>query len=216
MPTNDDTTTLGIGDTVYVINKESNPRTEMFSGRRYVLNPNEKIPVPWEAAVLWYGDPRSSENIASLRDPLTDATSFIPDRESEVRRLVVRYGGDEHARFPDVEILDLDGNNLYSVIEDPEGSHVMPARATVDEVAEKDRKISTLESRLARLEGLLTGNPDQPGDVKGQDADDDVSDPDEVVDVGKQAEGGDASAADVPEADEAPATPSKGKGRPIR
>lgn len=200
--------------TVYVVNKETNPKTYMFAGRRYLLKPDEKVPVPFEAASLWFGDPRAAQDIISVRDPDTDVVSWVPDRDSEMRRLTVRYGGDGNTRFPEVEVQDLDGNVLHSVLEDPEGEYVLPTVTTLSESAQKDRKIANLEERLERMEAMLSGRmADATGDIKGSDAEDTGVDlaNDETITVEAS---GDASAADVPEADEA--GPVKGKGKPLR
>lgn len=197
------------GSTVYVINKEPNRRTYKFAGRSYILEPDEKVPVPFEAATLWFGDPRAAQDIMSVRDADSDVVSWVPDRDSELRRLTVRYGGDDHAKFPEVEIQDLEGNVLHSVIEDPEGEHVLPAVTTLSESQLKDKKIDDLMARLERMEAMLTGNS---GQVEQPLTEEPVDLPPVTESSG---DSGNADAAEgIPDADETPGT--KPKGRTIK
>lgn len=210
---------LTLNSTVYVIWKGTNPKTEMFNSRRYVLKPDEKTPVPFEAVCLWYGDPRSAANVSAIRNDVDETVTFVPDRDSEIRRLTARYGGDDNVRFPDVEVVDLNGKSLFSVVEDPEGEHVLPAVSTRSESAAKDRKIASLEARLERMETMLmnvdsgqvqhpiTNEPLPPNVAAGEK---DTGGP------GDEAEGGgDLTLADIPSADDQSNKP-QGKGKPIK
>lgn len=207
--------------TVYVINKEADPRTYQYDGRRYRLEPNKKIPVPFAAAALWLGDPRASGNIASVSDEETGAVAWVPDRDSEHRRLVVRYGGEDHYQFPKMEVQDLDGNTVHTVVSDPEGDHVMTVEQTVDEAKAKDDRIAALEAKVNQLLSVMgdneTGNRtegDSEGGIAPLKMDQNLPGSDEGV----ANQGGGKSTTnpdpgdDIPGADENP----KGKGRPVK
>lgn len=191
------------GSTVYVINKEQDKRTMRFAGRAYVLPPNEKTPVPFEAAALWFGDPRAAQDIAAVRDEDSDVVTWVPDRDSELRRLTVRYGGDDNARFPDIEIQDLDGNVMHTPIDDPEGEHVFPVVTTLTENQRKDQRIAALEDKLDRLMSMLGGDT---GKVTDPLTDEPVSDESLHADPPSSSPEG------LPDADE----PPKPKGRPVK
>lgn len=197
------------GTMVYVINKGTDKRTFMYANRNYVLEPNKEIPVPFEAAALWFGDPRSSETIAAVRDEQTNSIqTWVPDRDSELRRLLVRYGGEDNARLPDdIVIMTMEGKELYSAAADPEGEHVTPIQTSVSEAQAKDAKIASLEERLARMEAMLTGDS---GKVEKPLTGEQEPEPDEVPPITS-----DSGAADIPEADESPGNKPKG-GRSIK
>lgn len=145
---------VGFGDHVYIINEDVQPYTFKFERRRYVLEPNKKNPVPFEAAVLWTGDPRATDKMQSVRTEGGDVL-FIPDRESEVRRLKVKYGGEENYQFPNIAVTTLDDQPIVTVLQDPEGNTVNPAVVTVEANTIASDRIRSLEEKLARLTALL-------------------------------------------------------------
>lgn len=145
------------GDQVYVVNQDPHPWTFKWGGKKYVLEPEKKTPVPFEAMVLWAGDPRSSDSMRSFREGA--AVSFIPDRDSELRRLTVKYGGDNDAVYPKLSFYDLDDNPITTVIDDPEGKEVLTANVTIMQNEEQAEKIKALEDKLARVMATLEGTP---------------------------------------------------------
>lgn len=152
-----DTVAPTFGDQVYVINQDPYPHTFKWGGKKYVLEPEKKVPVPFEAMVLWAGDPRSADSMRSFREGAS--VSFIPDRDSEVRRLTVKYGGDNDRVFPKLSFKDLDDNKITTVIDDPEGKEVLTANVTVMQNEEQAEKIKALEDKLARVMATLEGTP---------------------------------------------------------
>lgn len=196
------------GTMVYVTNRGTDKRTFMYANRNYVLEPNKKIPVPFEAAALWFGDPRSSETIAAIRDDNNNVQTWVPDRDSELRRLQVRYGGEDNARLPDDIVIEtMEGDELYSAAQDPDGEHVTPIQTSVSEAQAKDAKIASLEERLARMEALLTGDS---GKVEKPLTGEQEPEPDEVPPITN-----DSGAEGIPDADETPGNKPKG-GRSIK
>lgn len=150
------TAVADIGDIVRVVNKGDAPFTIGWDSRQYKLEPGADSFVPFEAACLWFGDPRSTNSIQSATNQ-HGLVSFIPDRDSEVRRLRVKYGnigGDE--RFidpaPDVEVYDLSGEVIVTVLNDPEGENVTLAAPTV---VDQSNLMATIQRQQAQIDLLL-------------------------------------------------------------
>lgn len=177
---------LASGDIVRVVNRDDRPLTIGLGGRSYVLPPDKEVPVPFDAAVIAFGDPRSGENMASMRDE-TGVVYWIPDRPTEVRRLRLKYGletGNERTfegtggRIPDVRIFTIDGEPVQFVINDPSGKAVEPARITEQEreglmaiVERQQRQIEMLLTHFNMEEGavpLPKEPPDVPADVPAE------------------------------------------------
>lgn len=145
---------VGIGDTVYIINHGTQPYTFKWSNKKFLLEPNRKTPVPFEAMCLWTGDPRASSKMLSIRTDGGDVL-FIPDRETEVRRLKIKYGGEENYQFPTISVTTLDDDPIVTVLEDTEGNTVNPSVQTVTEASTQADAIRTLEAKVSRLTALL-------------------------------------------------------------
>lgn len=183
--------TVDNGDIVRAVNTGDLPFTIGWDSRQYKLEPGKDTFIPFEAACLWFGDPRSSNSIQSIKNQ-HGMVSFVPDRDSEVRRLRVKYGnigGDE--RFvdpgPSVDLYDLEGNQITTVLDDPEGDDVTVATPTITDqnslvemVARQQRQIEFLLGKM----GLQTDD----GDItQGLD---EHGDPIEDTDQGEDGEGG--------------------------
>lgn len=141
---------LGLGDIVRVVFKGwqetvaqqaiDNSLSIMWDSKPYTLLPGHDSFIPFEAAACWFGDPRSGERVISNRDN-RGLVGFIPDRATEVRRLRTKYdnqgGSDERLYFyPIVEVYDLEGQRITTVLDDPKGDSVMAARPTVSDNAQ--------------------------------------------------------------------------------
>lgn len=121
----------GPGDFVRVVNQGADDLRLQWDSRHFTVPAGGESFVPFELAAKDFGDPRSSANIAALRDE-NGAVSFVADRATEVRRLRVLYDngfGDETRikNHPTVEVYDLEGNRIYTVLDDPDGERVTPA-----------------------------------------------------------------------------------------
>lgn len=150
------TAVADIGDIVRVVNNGDQPFTIGWDSRQYRLEPGKDTFVPFEACCLWFGDPRSTNSIQSAKNQ-HGIVSFIPDRDSEIRRLRVKYGnigGDE--RFvdpaPDVTIYDLTGEQIVTVLDDPSGDSITVAQPTV---VDQSNLIATIERQQAQINLLL-------------------------------------------------------------
>jgi hypothetical protein len=87
---------------------------------RYVVPAGGEAIVPYDAAVLWLGDPRAVDLNESKRPRLV-----------EYRRLRVRYGAyDDEERWeknkPRLECHTLDGQRVLTVVDDPAGDYLNP------------------------------------------------------------------------------------------
>lgn len=168
------------GDIVKVVNRQpGRPLTIGYDGRKWKLEPEKPVLIPFEAAALWFGDPRASENVYNLRNG--DLVTMIPDRESERRRLAVKYGdpGDGSGAYPKVDIyaIDADGNDqlIISVLGDPEGENILPAAPpTVSESNAAQRELEEMKSKLARIESLLVSAQGKPAVGPSNQEDDDI------------------------------------------
>lgn len=161
-PTNEPVA-LAPGDMLYVENLGDTPFTVTWNGKPYVLPPNRPRPVPFEGVAAWFGDPRSSGSVQSIRHE-TGEIAYIPDRDSERRRLRAKYGhilGDENAfmdhLIPHVRVTDLDDNEVTTVLDDPTGTQsttaIPAARFSTDqELADVVRRQAKV---IARLEAEL-------------------------------------------------------------
>lgn len=151
-----ETANVQIGDIVRVVNRGEDAFTIAWDNRQYRLNPSEDVFVPFEAAALWFGDPRSSDTIQSVRNE-QGLVAFVPDRDSEVRRLRVKYGnigGDE--RFvhpaPEVEVFTLSNVRITTPLDDPEGREVNAATPTL---ADQDSLLEQVQRQQAQIDFLL-------------------------------------------------------------
>lgn len=166
------------GDVVVATNNESLPITIKYNKREYKLTPNVPVFIPFEAACLWYGDPRSVGDIKSYTG-LDGLVAFIPDRATEVRRLRQKYGavyGDDRQIagsfkddpdnpghpgdpifIPDVTITTPEGDKLWMVVEDPFGDHAETAIVSVssnqDMLAQLKRQQAQIDLLLAQMNG---------------------------------------------------------------
>lgn len=114
-------------------------RTIEYAGRKYRLPVGTEVIVPTEAAIAWFGDPRSIATIQPVTNPLNGEKTFIADRPSEVRRLRFKWGlefGDEESfedspdaahAIPDVDLFTLEGIKIKTVLQDPSGNTVNAA-----------------------------------------------------------------------------------------
>lgn len=126
-----------------------------WDSRNYRLNNGQQGFIPAAAVFNAAGDPRSAGTVATVRD-MRGVVGFVPDRATEVRRLRMRYanhaGDDTRLQtYPKLEVYDLDGNRLTTVLDDPEGTTVTPAPTTVAGHEHLLQLIQLQQQQLARL-----------------------------------------------------------------
>lgn len=132
---------------VGTILKVTNTGDRIFRGQwdqvDYVIPPGGADFMPFEAMKCFFGDPRSTDSVRSMKDH-RGIVSFIPDRSEEVRRLRLLYShgfGDftgkepreqiwEENKIPHVKVETLQEQRVFTVIDDPAGSSVLPSIST--------------------------------------------------------------------------------------
>lgn len=165
---------LSGGVTVQVTNKGNRPFSIQYNGRVYKLEPSKPNFVPAEAAILWFGDPRATDNASSFKNE-SGSVIVIPDRSSEVRRLCVKYGyvaGGEidfltkqgefsDNNVPKVEVRtvggegDEDNEPLPTILSDPEGESVSPVTVTAADQADLMTLVRTQAQQILALQQHL-------------------------------------------------------------
>lgn len=164
---------LGDGDLVKVVNNDpSRPFTVQWSSRKWKLEPEKPVLIPFEAYALWFGDPRSSDVVTNVRS--NDVVTMIPDRESEQRRLAVKYGdpGDGSGAYPNVTAWaissggDGEEQQITGVLDDPDAESVaLAAPPTVNEADSARKRVDALEQQLAELRQLIANQGSTTQDV---------------------------------------------------
>lgn len=158
-------------DTVKVINKGDKKFVIGWNNRYYTLLPKKDAHVPIEAVINAFGDPRAGGNMAYLR-PEDGGTGVVPDRASEIRRLAQLYGietqqlkdhasGDSESPrpLPVVEVYTLDGDRLYTVLEDIPGEWTLSTEAPIRTDDEANRRIiENLQRQVQYLMDLNEGS----------------------------------------------------------
>ena len=165
-----------------VLNKHSKPFKAKYDNQTYLIKPNSETIVPLDAVCLWMGNPSSVDYDEKRRD-----------RSDEYRRLRAKYGVYEHddrmeENLPRLEAYTLDGERIWTVLEDPEGEHagsVTPPRTDDDAVA---AQILSMQQQIDALQAVLKVRGVEPREVRGDDGEgeddgqDDLDDPDTLFD----------------------------------
>ncbi len=139
------------GELVVAVNQGQQPITIMYASRNYVLAPEKPTRIPFEAACLWFGDPRSSDNVRALRRESGEVV-YLPDRRGEIIRLRLKYGnlfGDERGfdSVPDVRCETMDGEEIPTVVAYPDGIPTMDMPGHTD--------IEALKVQLVRQQNTM-------------------------------------------------------------
>lgn len=165
----------------------SKPLTVGWNGRMTDLQVGKKVFVQLEAAVNAFGDPRSAATAQAIPigDPNSGERLFIPDRTAEVRRLRLRYGildgndtGFENVNgtfmAPRVKIETESGEEIISVLDDPEGKTVNPVEVTVQANQDQNALIAHLTRQVEALKVMVEKqNEAGPSDLDDLPDDDD-------------------------------------------
>lgn len=159
------------GDFVRVVNQGSVPFVLTYDSRKYILRPQLDSFIPFEAACLYFGDPRSVDTSRSVRNS-QGVVQWVPDRRGEINRLRLRYNnnigpGDEISGHPNVAVYDMGGQPISMVVHDPTGENVAATRTQSPDldpvviratITQQQRLIDQLMVRL----GLLESAPVDP------------------------------------------------------
>lgn len=148
-------------DLVKVLNVDSKPFNGKWDNAVWRIDPGSETLVPKGAANLWFGD-------GALVDTLKRR-----DRSLAYDRLRSRYGAYERddiweANKPNVEVYDLDGNRVWTIIEDPEGNTLVNASGPLDpsrrrgddlehQLKDMQRQMDALQRAIADQEQVKQG-----------------------------------------------------------
>lgn len=199
-----------LGETLRVVSKDTATLRFQWNSRVHILPPGGEVYMPFDAVKLYCGDPRATSLVRTLRDSI-GIVSFLPDRETEVRRLRLLYmapfgeymaaesaGGIfqaakpsapgplgssafEGVRVPQVEVYNIQGQRVVTVLDDPEGTTVMMTQQTQSEsaalqvaFAQQQQLINVMAQRLGMdpATGSLLNAPNVTGEEEPADGED--------------------------------------------
>lgn len=143
---------------VRLSNEGDKPFRDTYGNTPYTVLPGKEIIVPWEAAVLWLGNPTFVDD---------EARALFP-RNDELQRLLVRLGAhvnseappltdDERllAAAPKVKVRSVDGDDITMLTEDPLGESALPARFTRGDKDDLRGELDRLKEEQSRLLQML-------------------------------------------------------------
>ena len=129
-----------------------------WNNKEFTILRGKKMLIPFEAACIRFGDPRSGDKVASIREPGGETTGWIPDRKSEVARVRLLWGAhaDNYPRFDDISIplvyvTDMELEPVTMVTDDPEGNSVTPVLQTADD---RDALLAMLDRQQAQIDKM--------------------------------------------------------------
>lgn len=144
---------------------------DKFANHTYVIKAGEDTIIPFDAMILWLGNPKA-----------VDVDGKRRYRRDEFRRLRVRYGAYDDADLweqnkPQLSCTTIDGQPITTIVDDPDGKHLTPAvqsqnerEALIQRLDYMQRAMTEMQQELNRVqqrspsdegEGGIAGN-DQP------------------------------------------------------
>lgn len=147
---------IGPGETCKAVNREDYPVTIGWGNIQYILQPQRETFVPAEAIMNFFGDPRAINNMQRV-EQANGQSAWIPDRQTEVRRLRIKWqnlnmgNGEDELYTPNVDVYTLDGEAVPTVAKDPEGLAVNPAGRSKAEELDRDTIIARMQEQLDQL-----------------------------------------------------------------
>lgn len=127
-----------------------------FRKQKYQFKAGVERVAPSELYLLNFGDPRSGPKMLHYKDPKTEQNHYIPDRNSELRRLYIKWGvesmgGIEHIPVPMARAED--GTPLPFILHDQECECIVPFTDEITDIttARINRTDTRIEKLLARL-----------------------------------------------------------------
>ena len=155
------------GDLLEVHNNEDYELKLTWDGRSFLVGPHRKRMVPFEQVVNHFGHPYAGAEEHKVSDE-SGVWHVVPTREDERARVSLKGGWDIGStrtgglqvlvRPPNVEIFDQDGNRVWTVLEDPDGSHQGQGPAAVDPLGDNREQIARLTRQLKALEMQVEAN----------------------------------------------------------
>ena len=160
------------------------PLTLKWDSRPYVVSVGDTAFAPFEAVSVAVGDPRSSDETRTVRDE-SGNVGWIVDRATEVRRLRTLYDnqtGDlsEIKYAPLLDVFDLEGERVKTVLDDPEGDSVTPAVTTL---LDRDQLLAQVQRQQRMIEQLAEAQGIDIGTVEMQESSPESSESSEPADA---------------------------------
>lgn len=164
---------MQIGEFCRVTNNADDIVKVKYDGNTFNLPPHKEVVIPVAAAYNWFGDPRTAPKVQLLRNEQGKVNNVLPSRVDEIKRLRFKYGGDctgneenlDGVKIPDVTVTDLDGNEVVTVLKDPEG-HFGVAVSPEQEAANQNDSLLQIvkrqERQIALMMKQLSINEDTP------------------------------------------------------
>ncbi len=137
-------------DVVRLRNVGTDPWTGKYANQEYRIPSGSEAIVSFAAACLWFGHPDAVD--------VDDRNRY---RTDELDRLRVRYGvydGDKDqwdGQTPSIEVHDLDGNRLITVVDDPDGAHLSPAQSSVQEKAALQDQMTRMAQQMKAMQAQI-------------------------------------------------------------
>ncbi len=137
---------------VRVKNIGSSPFKSKYDSESYTVPPGSESLVPYAAMILWAGNPDARNIDARQRN-----------RTLEVNRIRVKYGAYENeekwaVNKPSLEFHTMDGERIWTVMDDPEGDHTNPLLNDEQSSSNIATQLSNVQTQLASvMEMISTG-----------------------------------------------------------
>lgn len=150
-----------------VTNIDEVPVTIGWNNVFTTIKPGESKTCQVDAVFNFFGDPRCIQTMQTLKSE-SGIVSWVSDRATEVRRLQCKWGNtfaenENYVRAPKVEVRTLDGDRIYTVVEDPEGRQAMPEFfAAQDASNDVNSQIARMQRQLDQLLRLREAGEELP------------------------------------------------------
>lgn len=137
-------------DVVRLRNIGSEPWTGKYANQDYRIAAGSEAIVSFAAACLWFGHPDAID--------VDDRNRY---RTDELDRLRVRYGVYDGTKeqwdeaTPNIEVHDLDGNRLITIIDDPDGAHLSPAQSSVQEKVAMQEQMARMAQQMKAMQAQI-------------------------------------------------------------
>lgn len=137
---------------VRAVNPSDKPFKDMCDSQPYLIPAGSESLIPYEAAVLWFGNPDTIDIDARRRD-----------RTDEYMRVRVRYGVYEHehliGQIPAIEIFTLEGDKIHMVKDDPEGILNNPVVSDDTTLRSVQQQLLAMQAQQQQLLDAISKDP---------------------------------------------------------
>lgn len=134
------------------VNEGTIPFKDACDSQVYLINPGSESLIPFDAAVLWFGNPDTIDIDARRRD-----------RTDEYARIRVRYGIYEHedrlGQMPQVMVYTLEGDKINMVKDDPEGILSNPVVSDDSTLRSVQQQLLVMQAQQQQLLDAIAKDP---------------------------------------------------------